>query len=86
MSSQHPSLLQSALSSLLLIWLSAVTAPWTAVFTAWGMLTSRGSAVTNKESRRGTALVNGGRMQKSLFIARALARQGWRVVVVEEQG
>lgn len=25
-------------------------------------------------------------MQKSLFIARALARQGWRVVVVEEEG
>lgn len=25
-------------------------------------------------------------MQKSLLIARALARQGWRVVVVEEQG
>ncbi|CAD6961427.1 unnamed protein product, partial [Tilletia controversa] len=32
------------------------------------------------------ALVNGGRMQKSLYVVRALARQRYRVVFVEERG
>ncbi|CAD6972993.1 unnamed protein product [Tilletia controversa] len=32
------------------------------------------------------ALVNGGRMQKSLYVLCALARQGYRVVLVEERG
>lgn len=31
-------------------------------------------------------MVNGGRMQKCLFVSRALAKQGFRVVVVEEEG
>ncbi|EST07577.1 hypothetical protein PSEUBRA_002662 [Kalmanozyma brasiliensis GHG001] len=36
-------------------------------------------------SRR-TVLVNGARMQKSLTICRTFARNGWNVVLVEEQG
>lgn len=35
---------------------------------------------------RPTALVNGGRMQKAVYVVRALARQGYRVVLVEERG
>ncbi|KAE8269792.1 hypothetical protein A4X09_0g2556 [Tilletia walkeri] len=38
------------------------------------------------ESPRRVALVNGGRMQKSLYVVRALAQQGYRVVLVEERG
>ncbi|KAJ9478330.1 Carbamoylphosphate synthase large subunit [Pseudozyma hubeiensis] len=33
-----------------------------------------------------TVLVNGARMQKSLAICRTFARNGWKVVLVEEQG
>ncbi|PWN43919.1 hypothetical protein IE81DRAFT_287884 [Ceraceosorus guamensis] len=32
------------------------------------------------------ALVNGGKMQKALYVVRALHRQGYRVVLVEERG
>ncbi|KAK0526495.1 hypothetical protein OC834_004787 [Tilletia horrida] len=39
-----------------------------------------------KDGERRVALVNGGRMQKSLYVVRALARQGYRVVLVEERG
>lgn len=35
---------------------------------------------------RPTVLINGGRMQKCLYMARAFAKRGYRVVVVEEQG
>ncbi|KAK0543605.1 hypothetical protein OC846_006361, partial [Tilletia horrida] len=34
----------------------------------------------------GVALVSGGRMQKSLFVVRALAARGYRVILVEERG
>lgn len=37
-------------------------------------------------SAQRTVLVNGARMQKSLAICRTFARNGWRVVLVEEQG
>lgn len=45
---------------------------------------SNGHAVTFSPQR--TVLVNGARMQKSLAICRAFARNGWKVVLVEEQG
>ncbi|UZJ51515.1 hypothetical protein CBS101457_000835 [Exobasidium rhododendri] len=46
-------------------------------------------SVHNASSRhrhKPTALVNGGRMQKSIFVARALSQKGYRVVLVEEKG
>lgn len=33
-----------------------------------------------------TVLVNGGRMQKCIYVIRALARQGYRVILVEQSG
>jgi hypothetical protein len=36
--------------------------------------------------KKRVALINGGRMQKSLYVARALHEIGYRVILVEEKG
>lgn len=82
-----PTRLQGLASTVLLLWLSLALAPVSALFTVLS-LRSNGKPIVAKTASPSapTALVNGARMQKSLYIARALARQGWRVVVVEERG
>ncbi len=46
----------------------------------------RANGHTPPSSAQRTVLVNGARMQKSLAICRTFARNGWKVVLVEEQG
>ncbi|CAO1638853.1 unnamed protein product [Sympodiomycopsis kandeliae] len=86
-SPQLPTRVQSHLSSFLLIGLSLSLAPLSAFITAWTLFTRKriGRDKQGSDSRP-TAMVNGGRMQKCLFVSRALAKQGYRVVVVEEEG
>lgn len=85
---------QGVLSTSLLLCLCLLTAPLSAIAVALATLrtTLKGREAEENRSligdqrRRRTALVNGGRMQKSLFVARALAKRGFRVVLVEERG
>ncbi|CAD6891401.1 unnamed protein product [Tilletia caries] len=86
---------------LLLALLSLALVPLTAVQVLHSLLSlsksqggidsgSKSAVATSRsvkdEKRRRVALVNGGRMQKSLYVVRALASQGYRVVLVEERG
>ncbi|SPO23091.1 uncharacterized protein UTRI_01769 [Ustilago trichophora] len=102
MAQQLPSRVQSTLSTLLLLALSAFLAPVSFVISLFFSLTHTGakrqhgdrlsSAAPNGHSSAAssstprTVLVNGARMQKSLAICRTFARNGWRVILVEEQG
>lgn len=98
-----PTRLQSLLSSLLLLALSALTLPITAGVVLYALLSKQrqeehtlgkkdsfkaANGLANGQGlsarSRPTALINGARMQKSLFLARALSAQGFRVVLVEE--
>lgn len=83
-----PTRLQALVSSFLLVALSLYLAPLTALVTIWARLTAKKPAVgaAKGETKRPTVMVNGGRMQKCLFVSRALAKQGFRVIVVEEEG
>ncbi|KAJ1029720.1 hypothetical protein NDA13_002963 [Ustilago tritici] len=98
MAQQLPSRLQSTLSTLLLLLLSLVLLPISLVITLFFSLTYSGSSCSHTRRRslvranghsthptERTVLVNGARMQKSLAICRTFARNGWRVVLVEEQ-
>ncbi|SPO24787.1 uncharacterized protein UTRI_01769_B [Ustilago trichophora] len=102
MAQQLPSRVQSTLSTLLLLALSAFLAPVSFAISLFFSLTHAGakkqhahrlpSAALNGHSSAAssaiqrTVLVNGARMQKSLAICRTFARNGWRVILVEEQG
>lgn len=96
MAPQLPSRVQSTLSTLLLLGLSLCLAPVSFVISLFFSLThagaagdaanSRPSALPNGHTAQRTVLVNGARMQKSLAICRTFARNGWRVVLVEEHG
>ncbi|SOV04368.1 uncharacterized protein UDID_02384 [Ustilago sp. UG-2017a] len=98
MAQQLPSRLQSTLSTLLLLLLSLVLLPISLVISLFFSLTHSGSSCSHARRRslvqandhsthptERTVLVNGARMQKSLAICRTFARNGWRVVLVEEQ-
>ncbi|KAJ1601376.1 hypothetical protein NDA14_001915 [Ustilago hordei] len=98
MAQQLPSRLQSTLSTLLLLLLSLVLLPISLVISLFFSLTHSGSSCSHARCRslvqanghsthptERTVLVNGARMQKSLAICRTFARNGWRVVLVEEQ-
>ena len=102
MAPRLPTRLQSTLSTLLLLALSAVLAPVSFAISLFFSLThthakaaahpSRPPSSTTANGHAAapapvrTVLVNGARMQKSLAICRTFARNGWRVVLVEEQG
>lgn len=98
MAQQLPSRLQSTLSTLLLLGLSLFFAPISFVVSLFFSLTHPSASKHARRSRtpqanahtshppQRTVLVNGARMQKSLAICRTFARNGWRVVLVEEQG
>ena len=79
-----------ALACVVLALLSLALAPLSLAFALIGASAARlgggGPALLPKGDKRPTALVNGGRMQKSLYVVRALAAQGYRVVLVEERG
>ncbi len=87
---------QAILSSLLLLALSLSLLPLTllASITAYArarflLSGERWVHYARKDRPRHKApiaLVNGGRMQKALTVARALAQQGYVVIAVEEQG
>ncbi|CAO1615190.1 unnamed protein product [Parajaminaea phylloscopi] len=83
-----PNRIQALVASIALVWLTVVLAPLSAIFTLLSLRGHDKPLLPRGPATRGapTVLVNGARMQKSLFIARALARQGWRVVVIEERG
>ncbi|TKY86762.1 hypothetical protein EX895_004402 [Sporisorium graminicola] len=92
-----PNRLQSTLSTLLLLGLSLLLAPVSFCLSFIFSLThsrasKHGSPLSSAPISNGTApaqrtvLVNGARMQKSLAICRTFARNGWKVVLVEEQG
>ncbi|KAN0063250.1 hypothetical protein ACQY0O_004414 [Thecaphora frezii] len=87
-----PSRLQSTLSTLLLLGLSLCLAPLSFAVAAFFSLTYPSSSSSSNARRRlkpkaqRTVLINGARMQKALAASRAFGRQGWRVVLVEEQG
>ncbi|SJX61693.1 uncharacterized protein SRS1_12677 [Sporisorium reilianum f. sp. reilianum] len=100
MSHALPNRLQSTLSTLLLLALSLLLAPVTFTVSLFS-LTHSGAAKHGRHSHRGptsgpfpngntstqrTVLVNGARMQKSLAICRTFARNGWKVILVEEHG
>ncbi|SPC66858.1 uncharacterized protein UHOD_02384 [Ustilago sp. UG-2017b] len=98
MAQQLPSRLQSTLSTLLLLLLSLVLLPISLVISLFFSLTHSGSSCSHTRRRslvqandhsthptERTVLVNGARMQKSLAICRTFARNGWRVILVEEQ-
>lgn len=97
MAQQLPSRLQSTLSTLLLLGLSLLFAPISLIVSLFFSLTHPSASKHGRRSLSGanghtsnspqrTVLVNGARMQKSLAICRTFARNGWRVVLVEEQG
>jgi hypothetical protein len=78
-----------ALACVVLALLSLALAPLSLAFALVGASAARlggGGPALPKGDKRPTALVNGGRMQKSLYVVRALAAQGYRVVLVEERG
>lgn len=83
---------QGILSTSLLLCLCVVTAPLSAAAVLLATLRtglrvqSHVEADDVAQKGRKTALINGGRMQKSLFVARALSKRGFRVVLVEERG
>ncbi|PWZ00660.1 hypothetical protein BCV70DRAFT_199927 [Testicularia cyperi] len=92
MSAQLPSRLQSTLSTLFLLSLSLLLAPLTFSISLLFSLTHpslrhRARNQQNESDKPTRAvLVNGARMQKSLAVCRAFARNGWRVVLTEEHG
>jgi hypothetical protein len=81
---ERPSLVQAELSCLLLILVSLACLPFS-LFVAVTTQLIYGHHRSFKQ-RKKTALVNGGRMQKSIYVARALAKAGYKVILVEEKG
>lgn len=90
-----PTLQQSIACSIGLLLLALVSFPLTALFTLVAYLVARArgtllNSAPSNDSRRaekkGMVLVNGGRMVKALVVSRALARAGYKVVLVEEEG
>nr|DBA07226.1 TPA_exp: ATP grasp ligase [Phaffia brasiliana]DBA07229.1 TPA_exp: ATP grasp ligase [Phaffia brasiliana] len=94
MSSLLPSNTQSQICSILCLLLSAVTLPFVLVFTVGtyllatyrGTLTGTAKPLLDSNGKLVTVLVNGGRMNKSLTVARAMSKLGARVILVEEKG
>ncbi|SNX83285.1 uncharacterized protein MEPE_01992 [Melanopsichium pennsylvanicum] len=97
MAQQLPSRAQSILSTVLLLCLSLLFAPVSLIVSLFFSLTHAGAkgnhghrlqsmGQNGHSTNQRTVLVNGARMQKSLAICRTFARNGWKVVLVEEQG
>ena len=86
----RPRLSHALVSCSLLVAVSAVVFPLSLLAAVLGYVKYTVSSFrtrTHLESKRKrTALINGGRMQKSIFVARALKQKGYRVIVVEEKG
>ena len=93
----QPNWPQVVVSSTLLLVLSIFLAPLSLLFIIPAYLSEASALIRPSESPRfarrtvsrkpaPVALVNGGRMQKALTVARALAQQGYTVIGVEESG
>lgn len=84
MAPRLPNRAQSTISTVLLLCLSLALAPISFILSTFFSLTHRQSR--RSHGRQRTVLINGARMQKSLAACRTFARNGWRVVLVEERG
>lgn len=86
MTDQLPNRIQSTVSTVLLLCLSLALAPISFFLSAFFSLTHSRSRRSRSDGKQRTVLINGARMQKSLAACRTFARNGWRVVLVEERG
>ena len=84
MTMTNPTPAQAALSYSLLLALSLVTAPFSLIAVLLARLFRRSGPSLTRNGK--TVLINGGRMQKSIFIAKAMAAKGYRVIMAEERG
>lgn len=81
----RPTLRQAQLCYVALITASVACLPLSLLVSVTAWLLFRDKSRPSSE-KKPTALVNGGRMQKSIYVARALAANGYRVILVEERG
>nr|DBA07232.1 TPA_exp: ATP grasp Ligase [Phaffia australis] len=89
-----PSNVQSRICSVLCLALIAITFPIALTFTIGvyllasyrNTLTGTAKPLLDSDGKVVTVLVNGGRMNKSLTVARAMSKVGARVILVEEKG
>nr|DBA07235.1 TPA_exp: ATP grasp ligase [Phaffia tasmanica] len=94
MSSLTPTNVQSWICSVLCLALIVITFPFTLALTIGvylvasyrKTLTGNAKPLLDSNGKVVTVLINGGRMNKSLTVARAMSKLGARVILVEEEG